>query len=174
MKFVNIKFLAVAIIAMFASVGAFAQIKKADIQATGLTCSMCSNAIHKQLESMPQVAKITTDLNTNTFTVFLKENVEVRPVELKDAVEKAGFFVGSMNLTMKVDAEQIANSTLITGAGAFVFMDKRPSEQEAQYRVLDKGFVTQKEYRELAKVYASHPTYVAEKGGLYHLIAVKQ
>src|SRR5690554_1462518 len=165
MKILNIKLLVAAIVAVFTSVNAFAQIKKADISATGLTCSMCSNAINKQLASMPQVAKITTDLNTNTFTVFFKDNAVVEPVELKDAVEKAGFFVGSMNLTMKVDANKLdAHSTLKTAAGFFICMDKRPSDQETQYRVLDKGFVTQREFKELANTYASHPSSLAEKG----------
>src|SRR5690606_24963991 len=67
MKILNIKLLAVAMITLWTSVGAFAQIKQVDIQATGLTCSMCSNAINKQLLSLPEVAEVTTDLNTNTF-----------------------------------------------------------------------------------------------------------
>ena len=45
-----------------------AQIVKADIIATGLTCSMCSKSIYKQLTSLPEVESVDTDLNTNTFT----------------------------------------------------------------------------------------------------------
>jgi hypothetical protein len=49
----------------------YSQISKAEIRAMGLTCSMCSNAINKSLQALPNVTKVTTDLNTNTFTVFL-------------------------------------------------------------------------------------------------------
>ena len=33
----------------------FAQVRKAEILATGLTCSMCSNAIYKQLTTLEHV-----------------------------------------------------------------------------------------------------------------------
>jgi copper chaperone CopZ len=52
----------------------FAQISKAEIIATGLTCSMCSNAINKQLKTLPEVVTVETDLNTNTFTVTREGN----------------------------------------------------------------------------------------------------
>ena len=52
-----------SIILMF-SLKSNAQIIKAEIRATGLTCSMCSNAINKQLKSMLEVANVETDLNT--------------------------------------------------------------------------------------------------------------
>jgi hypothetical protein len=36
-----------------------AQMQKAEIKATGLTCSMCSNAINKQLKAMSGVTTVT-------------------------------------------------------------------------------------------------------------------
>ena len=77
-----------SIILMF-SIKSNAQIVKAEIRATGLTCSMCSNAINKQLKSMPEVANVETDLNTNTFTVTLKEGNSLTPKVFKEKVEKA-------------------------------------------------------------------------------------
>lgn len=69
-----------------------AQISKAEIRATGLTCSMCSNAINKQLKSLPEVVNVETDLNTNTFTVTLVEGNTLSPKIFKEKVEKAGFY----------------------------------------------------------------------------------
>ena len=77
-----------------------AQITKAEIVATGLTCSMCSNAINKQLKSLTEVDSVVIDLNTNTFVVHLKKEAMISPRILKERVEKAGFFVGSMIVTM--------------------------------------------------------------------------
>ena len=91
-----------SIILMF-SIKSNAQIVKAEIRATGLTCSMCSNAINKQLKSMPEVANVETDLNTNTFTVTLKEGNSLTPKVFKEKVEKAGFFIGSLVLTTKTE-----------------------------------------------------------------------
>ncbi|WP_158727784.1 MULTISPECIES: heavy-metal-associated domain-containing protein [unclassified Flavobacterium] len=67
-----------------------AQMQKAEIKATGLTCSMCSNAINKQLKAMSGVTTVTTDLNTNSFFVAFENNNTITPKMLKDAVEKAG------------------------------------------------------------------------------------
>jgi copper chaperone CopZ len=68
----------------------FAQISKAEIIATGLTCSMCSNAINKQLKTLPEVVTVETDLNTNTFTVTLKEGNDLSQKYLRKS-GKAGF-----------------------------------------------------------------------------------
>lgn len=175
MKTLTIKFLVIAFFVLFTSANTYAQITKADIIATGLTCSMCSNAINKALESMPQVENVTADLNTNTFTVSFKEDAVIQPVELKDAVEKAGFFIGSMTLTMNVDAEKVKdNSTLTTQEGSFIFIDNKPVVgKEAQYKVLDKGFVTKKEFDKLSKSYSKVVSFKSDKGSDYHLIAQK-
>ncbi|WP_166922295.1 heavy-metal-associated domain-containing protein [Flavobacterium poyangense] len=171
MKTLFIKSLAVALLVMFGSIKSYAQISKAEIMATGLTCSMCSNAINKQLKAMTEVDSISTDLNTNTFTVYFKKDVMLQPKVLKKAVEKAGFFVGSMVLTMKVDTQKIENNTLKIADGTFVFIDsKNPiSNNETAYQVVDKGFVTQKAYKKLTKSYSKHATYSVENEDDYHL-----
>jgi hypothetical protein len=67
MKSKNIKNALIALTFLFMfSINSNAQISKVEIRATGLTCSMCSNAIYKQLESIPEVETVETDLNTNT------------------------------------------------------------------------------------------------------------
>lgn len=73
MKTLNIKFIAVALVLLLTGVNSYAQTTKVEIMATGLTCSMCSNAINKQLKSYTEVDSIGTDLNTNTFTVYFKK-----------------------------------------------------------------------------------------------------
>ena len=82
------KSLLASIFLLMFSMKSNAQISKIEIRATGLTCSMCSNAIFKQLESIPEVDIIETDLNTNTFTVTLKEGNNLSPRIFKEKVEK--------------------------------------------------------------------------------------
>lgn len=174
MKTLNIKFLAVTLTVMLSSLTSYAQIAKAEIIATGLTCSMCSNAINKQLKSMTEVDSISTDLNTNTFTVYFKKDTNLQPKALKKAVENAGFFVGSMVLTMKIDTEKIENNSIKIQNDTFIFVDSKNliSGNEVSYQVIDKGFVTQKEYKKLAKSYSKHATYSAENENDYHLKSI--
>lgn len=172
MKTFNLKYIALSLLVFLIGVQSNAQISKAEIIATGLTCSMCSNAINKQLKSMAEVDSISTDLNTNTFTVYFKENSTLQPKVLKNAVEKAGFFVGSMVLTMKIDVAKVEdNSVAKIDDVSYIFIDPKTqiSDNESKFRVLDKGYVTQKEYKKLTKSYSKHPSYMTENENDYHL-----
>ena len=149
-----------SIILMF-SLKSNAQIIKAEIRATGLTCSMCSNAINKQLKSMPEVAYVETDLNTNTFTVTLNEGYNLSPKSFKDKVENAGFFIGSLIITAK--PETITQSIYI------LVSDKPDNMNEIQFQVVDKGYVTEKEFKKLSKSYKSVETYASNNEDDFHI-----
>ena len=161
MKKINNTYLLVAAVIMLISTNTFAQISKAEIRATGLTCSMCSNAINKQLKSLPEVVNVETDLNTNTFTVTLKEGNQLSPKVFKDKVEKAGFFIGSLVLTTK--SETIKQ-------GAYVLVNNASSKNtEVQIQVLDKGYVTEKEFKKLSKSYKNVETYASNNEDDFHI-----
>ena len=143
------------------SIESNAQIVKAEIRATGLTCSMCSNAINKQLKALPEVANVETDLNTNTFTVTLKEGNDLSPKIFKDKVEKAGFFIGSLILTAK--SETVSKSPYI------LISDKKSGAKEVRFQIVDKGYVTEKEFKKLSKSYKDIATYGANNEDDFHI-----
>jgi copper chaperone CopZ len=167
--------MAAILLVLLTGVKSYSQISKVEIMATGLTCSMCSNAINKQLKSFTEVDSIGTDLNTNTFTVYFKKDNSLQPKVLKNAGEKAGFFVGSMVLTVKFHTQKIEdNTTVKIDEATYTFIDiKNPvAHEETKYRVMDKGFVTQKEYKKLVKSYSKYPSYIVENENDYHLKAI--
>lgn len=154
------------------AVTGYGQIKKAEIIATGLTCSMCSNAINKQLKSLDGVEKVDTDLNTNTFTVFFKADNLITPATLKNSVEKAGFFIGSLVVTVELNNVMPRdNSVVKSGDATFVFIDSKEKalQGETKLKIQDKGYVTQKEYKKLQKPYAKYPTYSLENESDFHV-----
>ena len=157
----NLKNIYFTIAAIFFVSIANAQISKAEIRATGLTCSMCSNAINKQLKSMPEVVNVETDLNTNTFTVTLKEGNNLTPKIFKDKVEKAGFFVGTLFITANADAISKANYIKVNTVDA--------KSNEIRFQVLDKGFVTQKEFKKLTKTFKNVATYAINNEDDFHI-----
>jgi copper chaperone CopZ len=138
-----------------------AQITIAEIRATGLTCSMCSNAINKQLKALPEVANVVTDLNTNTFTVTLNENTTISPFTFKQSVEKAGFFIGSLVLTSK--------TSLVKNEKYIVVDAKSIDSEEVTFQVLDKGYVTEKEYKKLSKSLKKLETFFANNEDDFHI-----
>ena len=142
-----------------------AQIIKAEIKATGLTCSMCSNAINKQLKTINQVVNVETDLNTNTFTVTVSKDNNLTPNIFKEKVEKAGFFIGS--LIIKVP-------TIVTRSNAYIFVENESSNaDEVQIKILDKGYVTNKEYKKLLKSLKKIETYSLNNENDFHIKIIK-
>ena len=167
MNNINLKSIRVSAFVLLASLSSQAQISKAEIIATGLTCSMCSNAINKQLKKMTEVDSVTTDLNTNTFVVYLKEENNLSPRAFKESVEKAGFFVGSLEVTIK--AEELKSNPNYISVETLALKNN----DDAVVRILDKGYVTDKEYKKLLKTYSKSTTFTAENENNYHVKLVK-
>jgi len=171
-KLIKMKNFIVLVLITIFSINTKAQIVKAELVATGLTCSMCSNAINKQFKNMPEVVRVETDLNTNTFTVYLKDGNTLTPESLKDKVEKAGFFIGSLILTMPFNNVKAADNVKIDAKNtSYIFIDTKPQTLtgETKVKVLDKGFVTQKEYKKLTKSLSKYPSYVQNNDNSFHL-----
>lgn len=146
---------------LLCSITGLTQISKIEIRTIGLTCSMCSNAILKQLETIPEVDSLETDLNTSTFIITLKKGSNLNLQIIKDKVEKAGFFVGKFIVTAAHKA--IMNS-------AFIVLNQMPkSNAEIKFQVLDKGYVTEKEYKKLLKLYKGVATYKAHNEADFHI-----
>ena len=110
---------------------------------------------------MPEVINVETDLNTNTFTVTLKEGNGLSPKVFKEKVEKAGFFIGSLVVTAK--PETIAKNTYI------LVNDKKSNASEVQFQVVDKGYVTEKEFKKLSKSYKNIETYASNNEEDFHI-----
>jgi copper chaperone CopZ len=159
-KINKVRVIVASIVLMF-SIKSNAQIVKAEIRATGLTCSMCSNAINKQLKTLPEVVKVETDLNTNTFTVTLTEGNTLSPKVFKDKVEKAGFFIGTLVLTAKPET--------ITQSPYILVNDNVAKGTEIQFQVVDKGYVTEKEFKKLSKSYKNVETYASNNEDDFHI-----
>jgi copper chaperone CopZ len=159
-----------ALVMLLGITSSYAQISKAEIIATGLTCSMCSNAINKQLKAMPEVEKVMIDLNNNTFVVNLKNNSLVTPQMLKSNIEKTGFFVGSMILTMDANkVEPKDNSSFKNASGTYVFVnpDEKPANEKLRLKVLNSGFVTKKEYKQSVKLLSKYIGFGTQEGTYY-------
>jgi copper chaperone CopZ len=161
MRKITTAYTAVLALLLIFSINSKAQIVKAEIRATGLTCSMCSNAINKQFKALPEVIDVETDLNTNTFIITLNETNELSPESFKEKVEKAGFFIGSLVLNVKPEAFRNDNSILVN--------DKKNNVEYMQFQVLEKGFVTSKIFKKVSKSYPELATYKANNHLVYHI-----
>jgi copper chaperone CopZ len=71
-----------------------AQFISATLGINGLTCSLCSYSVERELKKLDCIEQVTMDLNQNIATIRFKPNKVVRMKEVVDAVYKAGFSVG--------------------------------------------------------------------------------
>ncbi|MEY4571919.1 MAG: hypothetical protein RLZ10_1136 [Bacteroidota bacterium] len=157
---------------VLASAIANAQIMKAELTATGLTCSMCSKATYKQLTSIPEVEKVEPDLNNTAFILFFKNGSAVNISDIKRKVEEAGFAVGELVVVFNFKNQHAENNTTFTLDNIiYTFMDIKPSvlTGEVKIKILDKGYVVEKEYKKLSKMIKEYPSYAAVSKNSYHV-----
>ncbi len=143
--------LAIAIV--FAGLPGYAQFTKADLQATGLTCAMCSNAIYKALQAVPFVANVNPDIKNSAFHIEFKKDQAVEIDALKTAVEDAGFSVGALKITGKFDGIKIGEDSHVgIGKDVFHFLNNpgRDLNGEKELTVVDKDFVTAKQFKKIS------------------------
>ena len=146
----KIFFLAVVI---FLSMTVSAQVTKVSIQATGLTCSMCSNAINKALKSLDFVDRVDANIANSTFDIYFKPNSTVDFDKLKKKVEDAGFFVAGFTATVHFDNVAISNNEhIVINGTAYHFLNVKDQtlNGDETIHIIDKGFVTAKEYKKNA------------------------
>ena len=150
-------------IAIVFSVATHAQVSKVSLQASGLTCSMCSNAINKALKTLDFVHEVDPDVKTYTFEISFKPNADIDFDLIRKKVENAGFSVVSFVATIAFNNVQVNNQEATIAGKSFVFINlKEPSlDGIKRVKILDKGFVSPKEYKRNAFPISSPHTYYA-------------
>jgi copper chaperone CopZ len=162
----------IIIVILFVSAIANAQIIKAELTATGLTCSMCSKATYKQLISIPQVEKVEPDLNNTAFVLHFKNGSSVDISEIKKKVEDAGFSIGELLVIFNFNNQQAENNgSFKIDNITYTFMDTRPGilTGEVKAKILDKGYVVEKEHKQISKKISKYPSYAINNKSLFHI-----
>lgn len=132
------------------SVNANAQIKKVTLQASGLTCSMCSNAINKSLQSLDFVSKVYANIKKSSFDIFFNPDAKIDFDNIKKKVEDAGFFVAGFSVEMNFNNLEIKNDQHVQYNGVVYHFLKTTDQTlngDKTIRIIDKGFVSAKEYK---------------------------
>jgi copper chaperone CopZ len=131
-----------------------AQITKVTLQASGLTCSMCSNAIYKSLKSVDFVEKVEANIKNSGFEISFKPGSKVEIDLLKEKVEDAGFFVASLKAIVQFDKTALSNDTHVDIGGAvfhFLNIQDQVADGAITIKILDKGYVTAKAFKQNSK-----------------------
>ncbi|HUC81098.1 MAG TPA: heavy-metal-associated domain-containing protein [Flavisolibacter sp.] len=140
---------------LFVGVQSQAQISKVSLQASGLTCSMCSKAVKTALEEVGFVEKVQVDIKNQQYNLSFKEGSTVDLDALNKAVQDAGFSVASMKATASVSSTKLAKDEhLKIGEQTFHFLNAANQTVNGQisFSVVDKGFVSAKDFKKYASM----------------------
>jgi len=130
-----------------------AQITKATLQASGLTCALCAKAVYTNLASLSFVESVDTDLNASAFLIIFKKNAPVDFDQISKKVQDAGFSVASLKFTIKLDNLKVGNdvhSTIEGNVYQFVNVKAQNLNGEVVLKIVDKDFVSAKEFKKFS------------------------
>jgi len=150
------------------SVGiANAQITKAELQVSGLTCSMCSKATEKSLRTLDFISDIKVDLNKNIFLLTFKKDAPVDIDMISKKVQNSGFFVNNLKLTFNLNNVKPDNNYFGFEGNTYKLMNTAPSvlNGPVAVTVVDKGFAPANVYKKYQATAADN----GKPGKVYHV-----
>lgn len=154
-----------AILAFLAiSFTASAQFEKADVQVSGLTCSMCQLATQKALKTLDFVSDIKPDLNKNIYVITFKKDKQIDLDLIKKKIKDAGFSVSKLVATFNFDKLAISNNFHYNFGGDiyhFMNVQNKTLDGDVRITVINNGFIPSGDF----KRYASQTTYPCYKTG---------
>ncbi len=131
-----------------------AQFKSAMLQASGLTCAMCTKAINKSLEKLSFIQSINPDIKNSAFNIQFKQGASVNIDQLKKAVQDAGFSVARLKLTGNFINVAVKNDEHVQINGNtfhFLNVSNQTLDGKREITIVDKNFVNTKEFNKFSE-----------------------
>ena len=158
-------------ILFFVSAPAYAQFSKAKLQATGLTCALCSRSIHQALDKIDFIDSVQPELKTSSFDIRFKEGIDVSVEAIRLAVEDAGFFVGGLTLVLTRNLSSTERSDRRFQQGAVSYQLLEDWKEGESLQVIGKGFLVEKELKRFMGRYADR---MKDQNGVVYLLSKKK
>lgn len=148
----------VSMVMAFFSLAATAQFTSARLQATGLTCAMCSNAINKALQKLPFVESVKSDVKNSSFDIVFRKEAVITLEQIKKAVEGAGYAVGELKVTGTFSATKVSKDQPIRlGDENFHVLNAGDTllNGEQTFTMVDRSYITEKEFKKVSREFNS-------------------
>lgn len=167
------------IMLLFAVKASAQQITTADLKVTGLTCSMCSNATQKSLETLSFISSVKPDLNKNIFVLTFKKDADINLDMVRKKVQDAGFSVGGLTADFAFNQVKVDDKgQAIVDGNVYRFINAKSKTLNGTVKasVVDKNFISGAAFKKQATAvssdaYASGAAIVnGKKTRVYHLV----
>jgi copper chaperone CopZ len=164
----------ITILLLIIRINSQAQFKNANLQASGLTCAMCSKAVYKALSNVSFVDKVNADIENSSYEITFKPGAAVNLDALSKAVVDAGFSVSKLKVTTDFNNIKIQNDTHVSlNNQSFHFLNVTPQVLNGDkiLTLVDKNFVSGKDYKKFTKstTMKCYESGVMEGKRVYHV-----
>jgi copper chaperone CopZ len=147
------KIVGLLLVALLLNTTITAQFNKAQLQASGLTCALCTKAIDNALKKISFVESVAPNIKTSSFTIVFKKDAAVDADALRVAVEDAGFFISKLQLTGFFSNIPVKNDTHVTVDGKtfhFINAKEQVLNGEQTITLVDKLFVPARQFKKMS------------------------
>ncbi|WP_374950950.1 heavy-metal-associated domain-containing protein [Mucilaginibacter sp.] len=118
-----------------------AQFTKAELQVSGLTCSLCAKTTEKSLKALPFVSEIKPDLMRNVYMITFRNDVPVNFEEISKKVKSSGFSVNYLKTTVDLTTTKLADNTFIVNGDTYKILNAdKALTGPVSLSLIDKGF----------------------------------
>ena len=132
-----------------------AQNTKVSLEASGLTCSMCSKAVLNALEEVDNVGKVRVDIKNQQYLISFEDDSKLDFDALTKAVEDAGFSVASFTVSTNLKNTTVQKDKhVLIGNQYFHFLNasNQVLDGPASFTIVDKNFTSAKNFKKYSSM----------------------
>jgi copper chaperone CopZ len=158
----SIKSMAFLAITLIISFNANAQsVKGAEVQVSGLTCSMCQLATQKALKTIDFISDIKPDLNKNIYVITFKKDKPINFDLIKKKVQDAGFSVSKLVATFNFNNLAVGNNAVFNYDGSIYHLINAAGKVlngDVRLMLINSGFISSGAFKKYSAQIAD-PSY---------------
>lgn len=139
-------------IACIWAIGASAQVQKVNLQASGLTCAMCSKAIYKAVSAISFVDTVLVNIEASTYDIRFNSDATPQFDQIAKAVVDAGFSVANLTVVVNFNKQNVDKNGLLTLDGIqYKIMGTPPATLQGskKLQLIGKQYMLPKEFKKI-------------------------
>jgi copper chaperone CopZ len=129
-----------------------AQVQKVNLQASGLTCAMCSKAIYKAVSAISFVDTVLVNIEASTYDIRFDKETTPRFDQIAKAVVDAGFSVANLTVVADFNKQSIDKNGFVTLDGIhYKIMGTPPTTLQGskKLQVIGKQYMLPKDLKKI-------------------------
>jgi len=134
------------------AIGASAQVQKVNLQASGLTCAMCSKAIYKAVSAISFVDTVLVNIEASTYDIRFNKDAAPQFDQIAKAVMDAGFSVANLTVVVNFNKQNVDKNGLLTLDGIqYKIMGTPPTTLQGskKLQLIGKQYMLPKEFKKI-------------------------